>query len=130
MEASCFTNIHKAQVANKWAEDCFQENTTLMFGTATIPLIQWFIDLNYASNKFGMNKLFRNSVPRTCTSAEEISGFFRTRIIGESVAWKSLKIVVLGDSQIGKSTLVHKIRSIFDSEYSKQVSSVLLCSRN
>lgn len=54
------------------------------------------------------NKIHRNSVPFQ-TPVHEIESFLK-EMIENSEQWKTMKLVVLGNGRIGKSTLLHRLR--------------------
>ncbi len=71
------------------------------------------------SNKFRMtynisDKIHRNSVPRRYMSKEDMKEYLK-QLMAEGEQWKAIKMVVLGNGRIGKTTLLHSIRQLLTS---------------
>eukprot|EP00026_Physarum_polycephalum_P000711 Phypoly_transcript_00712.p1 GENE.Phypoly_transcript_00712~~Phypoly_transcript_00712.p1 ORF type:complete len:920 (-),score=65.02 Phypoly_transcript_00712:1306-4065(-) len=110
--------LHGCVLSNAAAslvEDVFSENTTLgVYKNEKISfnlLVKWFVTCNHVCNKLSANKRCRDSIPREMKSEAEIESFVQ-QLLTSSSEWRAMKLVVLGHGQIGKSTLLSKVRSI------------------
>ncbi len=88
---------------------CFQSNTSLIKCGSKHPLIRQYITLNSLCKEIGVGKQQRNSVPIEWDV--ETMRTYLHEIKKESVSWKTMKLVLLGDGRIGKTTLLEKIKS-------------------
>ncbi len=56
----------------------------------------------------------RNSVPRRVDMSEKEMRTFISQLIQEGEQWKSMKMVVLGNGRIGKTTLLRTFDKLLD----------------
>ncbi len=63
----------------------------------------------------------RNSVPRRADMKDCEMREYVEQLISEGEQWKSLKMVVLGNGQIGKTTLLHAFNQLLIPGYQLRV---------
>ena len=102
-------------VPREWVEDCFSENSTLE--NVDFTSIRWFTLRNRICNEMNASKVQRNSIPHNLEE-NNIQPFMK-ELMENSVPLRSLKLVVLGDGQIGKTTLLNSMKLILDPDNHK-----------
>ncbi len=70
----------------------------------------WYPSLNKACRKFDVGKAYRDSVPRD-TKINQIEKFVEQLLAG-SEERREMKLVVLGNGRIGKTTLLCTIKKL------------------
>lgn len=74
-------------------------------------IIKRFITINKACKDLGLTAFHRNSVPPSMQEKQQIRNFLQE--MGNSVEeWRSLKLVVLGHGQIGKTTFLVALKRL------------------
>lgn len=99
-------------VMHHYIKECFQANSTLVECHTNNSLIDWFVALNKISKELGASSLQRNSVPYGLDK-DKIEEFL-VELMKSSETWKSMKLVVLGHGQIGKTTMLAKFKNLLD----------------
>lgn len=91
--------------------DCFQENITVTTITTSDrhagEQMKWYAERNRLFKDLGLGRVPCNSVPLNLPK-DQIQYFLEA--IEYSEPWKAMKLVVLGHGQIGKSTLVYRLK--------------------
>ncbi len=67
---------------------------------------------NYQHNDYLSDKIHRNSVPRRSDMPKEEMREYLKQLMSEGEQWKAIKMVVLGNGRIGKTTLLHSIHQL------------------
>jgi hypothetical protein len=114
-------------VPQNWLEDCFSENTSLkrLNGhTAMLKPIEWFAQRNKICNKMKASKVQINSIPQNMKE-EDIQEFMED-LMKSSDELRAMKLVVLGDGRIGKTTLLNSMKLILDPDSHKVLSLLIL----
>lgn len=99
---------------NALITDCFSTNTTILRSSKVPPLVQWYIDLNNVCQQVGVGSYLRKSVPEGKMKKQKMEIFLK-ELKHRSEPWKTMKIVVLGHGQVGKTTLLEAIRAVLTS---------------
>jgi hypothetical protein len=100
-------------------EDLFSTNCTLDYTHFHGGPIEWFALRNNVCKSMGVGKVLRDSIPRHLEKKEDMESFLK-ELMASSEPLRSMKLVVLGNGQIGKTTLLHAMKNIL-SPNSKQV---------
>jgi GTPase SAR1 family protein len=111
----------------EWLQECFSENNTLedignvMETDMRFP-IKWFAARNRICNQLQASKIQINSIPPNM----EVSNIpsFLSDLMNNSKQLRAMKLVVLGDGGIGKTTLLNSMKSILDPDNYKQAAVV------
>jgi hypothetical protein len=115
-----FMQIHLFAVPNDMVEDCFSENSTLEEEHNTdkkTKLIRWFALRNEVCNSLGgVGKAQRNSVPQSLELEEDIQAFLKELMSG-SKDLRTMKLIVLGDGRIGKTTLLNAMKAVLEPDH-------------
>jgi hypothetical protein len=101
---------NKGKLPRHVVDHCFAINTSLTDCFDIGDEVPWFCELNKFSNKLHASKQVRDSVPRK-TNIPHIEPSLE-ELINSSKEWRSLKLVVLGNKCIGKTTLLHALLDI------------------
>jgi hypothetical protein len=116
-------------VPQYWLEDCFSENTSLETRKEGLELsfnvgsaIKWFTNRNEICNKMKASKVQIKSIPQNMKK-EDIQEFIKD-LMKSSNELRAMKLVVLGDGRIGKTTLLNSMKLILDPD-SHKVSSLI-----
>lgn len=56
-------------------------------------------------------KFYRDSIPRSCTTTKEIKRYL-DELVASGAPWRSMKTIVLGNGQIGKTTFVGHLKNV------------------
>jgi hypothetical protein len=80
--------------------------------TATIFAL-YLSAITFCSHPLLIGAMFRDSVPEELTKATEIKQFLAD-LVASPTEWRAMKILVLGNGQIGKTTLVKHISRLVD----------------
>jgi hypothetical protein len=119
--------IHLFLVSNNMVEDCFSENSTLedaRSNSEEIRLVKWFALRNKLCNSLGgVGKAQRNSIPQSLEQEEDIRAFLKELMEG-SKDLRTMKLIVLGDGRIGKTTLLNAMKSVLDPKHHQVASPV------
>ncbi len=75
------------------------------------PTIQFYFN----KLTFFQGKPVRNSVPRVPMEKDEMRKYI-DQLISDSEPWRAIKMVVLGNGRIGKTTLLRYIDKIIDNK--------------
>ncbi len=86
----------------------FQKNTSLVQCGNSNALIQWYTMRNRICKEIGVGQRERNSIPLGWNEQE--ARIFLNEIKKGSTTWKTMKLVLLGDGRVGKSTLLNRIK--------------------
>lgn len=95
-------------MATESVHACFKENITLTTVINSGSVFQWYTERNRVCKELGLGREHCNSVPLKMPK-DQIRSFFK-EFETKSEEWKAMKLVVLGNGRIGKSTLVHKLK--------------------
>ena len=74
--------------------------------------ISWFTERNRICNEMKASPAQRNSIPNNM-DPDDMSKFIE-ELMKNSEELRAMKLVVLGDGRIGKTTLLNAMRSILD----------------
>jgi hypothetical protein len=75
--------------------------------------MKWFANLNRICNKMGAGKILRDSIPHHLDNSKQIYEFLEALTAG-SEPLRSMKLVVLGNGQIGKTTLINAMKNMLN----------------
>jgi hypothetical protein len=94
-------------------EECFSKNSTLeRVERPPSKLIEWFVERNRICNEMKVSKEQKNSIPRNM-KPKNFQHFLK-ELRENSKELRAMKLVVLGDGRIGKTTLLNAMKSILD----------------
>lgn len=101
-------------VPHEWIEDCFQENFTLetCFNNDQA---KWFGERNKICNKMKASQAQGNSIPHNMKK-EDIPQFLAD-LQKSSEELRAMKLMVLGDGRIGKTTLLNAMKRILGEKH-------------
>jgi len=85
-------------------------------GKDNYALLEWYTTCNAVCTKLGVGILHCNSIPRNLCTKQQIESFVQA-LVENCAPWRALKLVTLGNGRIGKTTLLHKLRSMLDHSY-------------
>ena len=80
---------------------------------SNVELISWFGTLNKVCNQLKAGRHQRNSVPRHLVIEKDIHNFLM-ELQHSSENWHAMKLVVLGNGQIGKTTMLHAMKKLLN----------------
>lgn len=104
-------------VSPQCIKDCFKINTTLQkCNDKPDLLIQWFATLNMVCKRLGASVIQRNSIPEGYFSEDQIEEIL-LELIKSSEKWNSMKLIILGHGQIGKTTLLTEFKTLIDPRF-------------
>eukprot|EP00026_Physarum_polycephalum_P001439 Phypoly_transcript_01440.p1 GENE.Phypoly_transcript_01440~~Phypoly_transcript_01440.p1 ORF type:complete len:1130 (-),score=207.03 Phypoly_transcript_01440:9-3374(-) len=116
------TNGDIQTIPHEWIEDCFSENSTLesLYSSHGIfAPVGWYAVRNKICNMLGAGKILRNSIPHHLTKDRDVRAFV-TELMKSSEELRAMKLVVLGNGRIGKTTLLHAMQKILDPNFQQK----------
>jgi hypothetical protein len=112
-----FMQIHLSVVPNDMVEDCFSENSTLETVYNNSRLLRWFSLRNKVCNSLGgIGKAQRNSIPQSLEKEGDIRAFLKELMEG-SKDLRAMKLIVLGDGRVGKTTLLNAMKAVLEPKH-------------
>jgi DNA replication protein DnaC len=75
--------------------------------------MKWFANRNQICNELGAGKILRDSIPRCLDTSKHIYEFLEALTAG-SEPLRQMKLVVLGNGQIGKTTLLNAMYNMLN----------------
>jgi hypothetical protein len=82
--------------------------------------MKWLIDLDYVCKEMGVGIEIRNSVPEYLDTREKMRKFLQ-ELQRDYEEWRAMKLIVLGNGRIGKTTLLHTIRHFLNQPLNETV---------
>jgi hypothetical protein len=97
------------QVSSGAVEECFSENKTIVKGEGPKGITRW-ITINRICKELNAFEEERNSIPRNVDTPEEIEAFLKEMTVVKGEQWNTLKLIILGHGEVGKTTLLKAIQ--------------------